>query len=145
MWGFILELLKTLGTTAIVVGASAWFTKAVITHFLSRKIEVYKIELKSESDKRIEEVKSQLQIMAQEHQIVFSRLHEKRAEIVAESYTLIHEVYTKAVRLGADVFHEGLGTPKPRTKEIFDDCLKFYDFFQSRRIYFSEEVCTLMD
>jgi hypothetical protein len=55
MWNFILELLKTLGTTAIVVGASAWLTKSLITHFLSRKIEAYKIELKSESDKGIED------------------------------------------------------------------------------------------
>jgi hypothetical protein len=145
MWEFILELLKTLGTTAIVVGAAAWLTKSVITHFLSRKIEAYKIELKGESDKKIEEVKSRLQIMAQERQIIFSRLHEKRAEIVADSYTLIHEVHSKAVGLGADIFHGGLRAPKERAKEVFDDCLKFNDFFQQRRIYFSEEVCTMTD
>lgn len=142
---FILELLKTLGTTAIVVGAAAWLTKSVITHFLSRKIEAYKIEMKGESDKKIEEVKSRLQIMAQERQIIFGRLHEKRAEIVAESYTLIHEVHSKAVGLGADIFHGGLRAPKERAKEVFDDCRKFNDFFEQRRIYFSEEVCTMTD
>ena len=145
MSGFVLELLKTLGTTAIVVGASAWLIKSLITHFLSRKIESYKVELKAESDQKIEEVKSRLQILAQEHQTIFSRLHEKRAEIVAESYGLIHDVYSKAVGLGQDVFQGGLQTPKDRVKEVFDDCLKFYDFFQRRRIYFSEEVCTMMD
>jgi hypothetical protein len=71
MRDFILELLKILGTTAIVVGASAWCTKSVITHFLSRKIEAYKTELKSESDQKIEDVKSQLQIMAQEQKNCF--------------------------------------------------------------------------
>ena len=89
---FILDLLKTLGTTAIVVAASAWVIRSLITHFLSRKIEAYKIELKNESDRRMEELKSSLQMIAQERQIVFMRLHERRAEIVAESYTLIHQL-----------------------------------------------------
>jgi hypothetical protein len=142
---FIFELLKSVGTAAVVAGAAAWLTKSVITHFLSRKIEAYKVELKRESDKEIEEVKSRLQIVALERQIVFSRLHEKRAEIVAETYTLIHEVHSKAIGLIAEVFHAGLRTPKQRAQQVFDDCLKFYDFFQRRRIYFSEEVCTMMD
>jgi len=58
--------------------------KSVIIHFLSRKIEAYKIELKRESDKEIEQIKSRLQMVALERQIVFSRLHEKRAEIVVK-------------------------------------------------------------
>lgn len=69
MWEFILELLKTLGTTAIVVGAASWLTKSVVTHFLSRKIEAYKVELKHESDREIEEVKSRLQVVALERQM----------------------------------------------------------------------------
>lgn len=88
----IFELLRSLSIAAVVSGGMAWLTKSVISHFLSRKIEAYKeaykIELKRESDKEIEEVKSRLQIVALERQIVFSRLHEKRAEIVAETYAL---------------------------------------------------------
>jgi hypothetical protein len=56
--------------------------------------------------------------MAQEHQIVLSRLHEKSAEIVAELLHITHEVYTIAVRLGADVFHGGLGTSKQGPKRF---------------------------
>jgi len=145
MWEFILELLKTLGTTAIAIGAAAWVIKSVITHFFSRKIEAYKIELKGESDKTIEEVKSRLQVLATERQIIFSRLHEKRAEIVAESYAKIREVHSKAVGLGTDIFHGGLRAPKERAKQISGDCSKFNDFFQQRRIYFSEEVGATMD
>lgn len=142
---FILELLKTVGTAAAVAGAFAWLTKSIITHFLSRNIESYKVELKRQSDREIEEVKSRLQIVASEHQIVFSRLHEKRVEIVAETYTLIHRVHSKAIGLISEVFHAGLRTPKDRAQELFDDCLKFYDFFQQHRIYFSEELCNMMD
>jgi hypothetical protein len=145
MWDFILELLKTLGTTAVVVGAAVWLTKSVITHFLSRNIEAYKLELERASNREIEELKSRLQIMAQERQIIFSRLHEKRADIIAESYTLIHQLSSKAVGLGSEMFHRGLHTPKERAEEIFDECFKFYEYFQQRRIYFSEEVCETMD
>lgn len=142
---FILELLKTVGTAAVVAAAAAWLTKSVLTHFLSRNIASYKAELKRQSDREIEEVKSRLQIVASERQIVFSRLHEKRVEIVAETYTLIHKVNSKAIGLISEVFHAGLRTPKDRAQEVFDDCLKFYDFFQQHRIYFSEELCNMMD
>jgi len=145
MWQFFLDLLKSLGTTAIVAAAAAWFTKSVITHFLSRKIESYKIELKRESDKEIEGIKSRLEIVALERQIVFSRLHEKRAEIIAETYGLIHDLHSKAMGLSAEVFHAGLRTPKDKAKEVYDDCVKFFEFFQRHRIYFGEEVCLQMD
>ena len=138
---FLLELLKTLGTTAIVIAAASWLTRSIITHVLSRNIEAYKIDLKRASDKEVEETKSKLQMVAIEHQIVFNRLHEKRAAIVAESYELIHELHSKAVSLGGDIFHAGLRTPKDRANEVFDECFKFYDYFQRRRIFFSEELC----
>lgn len=142
---FFQELVKTLGTVAIVIGAAAWLTRSIITHILSRNIETYKAELKRETDKEIERLKSRLQIAAQERQITFNRLHEKRAEIVAEAYTLIHDVRSKAVNLGAEVFHGGLRTPNEKAKEVFDECFEFYNYFQQRRIYFSEEVCGTMD
>jgi hypothetical protein len=143
--GFFQDLIKTLGAAAIVVAAVAWLAKSIITHILSRNIEVYKTELKRESDKEIEGLKSRLQIAAQERQIVFNRLHEKRAEIVAESYTLISGLTSRAVKLGGDIFHGGLRTPQQRAEEIYDECFKFYEYFQQRRIYFSEEVCETMD
>jgi hypothetical protein len=142
---FLLELLKTLGTAAIVMAAVAWLTKSIITHVLSRNIEAYKSDLKRAADKEVEETKSKLQMVAMEHQIVFSRLHEKRAEIVAESYELIHELHSKAITLGGDIFHAGLRTPKDRANEVFDECFKFYEYFQRRRIFFGEEVCKVMD
>ena len=75
------DVIKTVGTAALVVAAAAWLTKAIITHILSRKVEVYKSELKRESDQEAERVKSNLQIVALERQIVFSKLHEKRGLI----------------------------------------------------------------
>jgi hypothetical protein len=145
MKAFFVELIKTLGTAAIVVAAFAWVAKSVITHFLSRKIEAYKLELKNQSDKETERLRSRLQIIAQERQITFSRLHEKRAEIVADSYPLIHKLQSKAVKLGHDMFFSGLREPKDKAKQIFDECFEFYEYFQERRIYFSEEVCAIMD
>lgn len=141
----ILELIKSLGIAAVVFGAAAWFAKSVVNHFLSRKIEAYKIDLKRESDKEVEEIKSRLHIVALERQIIFGRLHEKRAEIIAETYTLFHELYSKASKIGHDVFFAGFSEPKNELQQVFDQCLKFYDFFQRHRIYFSDNVCSKVD
>lgn len=54
-------------------------------------------------------------------------------------------MHSKAVGLGADIFLGGLRAPKEKAKQISDDCSKFNDFFQQRRIYFSEEVGATMD
>jgi hypothetical protein len=145
MRGFILELLKTLGTTAIVVAALAWLTKSIVTHFLSRNIEAYKLELKRESDKEIVEVKSHLKIAALERQIIFSRLHEKRAKIVAKSYALIHEAYLRAFAMGSHLSDSGSPAPKEMAEAVFNACVTFTEYFQHRRIYFSEEVSNKMD
>lgn len=141
----ILELIKSLGIAAVVCGAAAWLTKSVITHFLSRKIEAYKIELKRESDKEVEGIKSRLHIMALERQIVFSRLHEKRADIIAEAYALFHELYSKASKLSHNVLFAGFSEPKKELQQTFEECLKFYDFFQRNRIYFGDNTCEKID
>jgi hypothetical protein len=141
----ILELIKSLGIAFFVSGAAAWLTKSVITHFLFRNIEEYKIELKRQSDKEVEEIKSRLTILALERQIVFSRLHEKRADIIAEAYALFHELYSKTSKMSHDIFFAGGSAPKKELQLIFDECLKFYDFFQRNRIYFDENTCMKID
>jgi hypothetical protein len=90
------NVIKTVGTAALVVAAAAWLTESIITHILSRKVEVYKSELKRESDQEAERVKSNLQIVALERQIVFNKLHEKRGLVIAECYALLRTLQYSA-------------------------------------------------
>ncbi len=57
-------LFKTLGSTAIIVAAFAWLSKALFNHLLSRDIERFKArfaaELKNNYDKELEQFKANI-------------------------------------------------------------------------------------
>ena len=69
----------------------AYLAKLFIGHRLSRDISSFQSELKATSDAAIERLRSDLQLHAIEHQVRFSRLHEKRATTLAELNSLIAE------------------------------------------------------
>ncbi len=84
------EIITTLGVTTSVgvplLGAAAWLIKTVLNQGLARDAEVFRTQLRADADKEIERLKNSLQMVAVEHQVRFSKLHEKRAEIMAELY-----------------------------------------------------------
>jgi hypothetical protein len=71
MW---IDLLKTVLPQAVLIAAVAWLAKAITTHRLSKDIERFK---------------SNLLIEATRDNTVFSRLHERRAELIAEVYAAL--------------------------------------------------------
>jgi hypothetical protein len=101
------DLMSTIITSAfvsaILVGLLLFLTKSWISERLKNaikseydlKLESYKVELKAESEVAIENLKSRLSVAATEHQIRFSRLHESRAEVIAETYALLRNLYEK--------------------------------------------------
>jgi hypothetical protein len=81
MTSFWEEILRTVGTAAVIVAATAWLAQRVVVHLLSKDVEGYKIRLQSEFNAQIEELKSRLQSASEEQRIRFSSLHEKRRKL----------------------------------------------------------------
>jgi hypothetical protein len=52
------DILKTLGSTAIVVAAITFISKALIEHFFRRDLEAYKAELKRAVDLELSDAKA---------------------------------------------------------------------------------------
>jgi hypothetical protein len=100
---FIFAIITSASVGAILTGlllflAKSWISeklKNAIKSEYDQKLETYKAELKAESDVAIENLKSRLSIAANEHQVRFSRLHETRAEVIAETYALLRDLYEK--------------------------------------------------
>lgn len=138
------EILTALGGSAILIGAIAWLTKSIITHFLSKDVVNFKNQIKAESDKNIEAFKNALQMAAFEHQVRFSKLHEKRADVIAEIYKLIVESNNSIYNVLLPARFEG----QPSDEEMIKDatsklnmCLNSYDI---NRIYLREESCKIV-
>ncbi len=152
MENFWQELTKLLGIFILFAGAISWLIKSIITHFLSRDtesyksqltrdVENYKIQLNTEATKEIEKLKGSLQITAKEHEVRFSKLHEKRAEIISKLYS---KLYQADVSVGAleirvkDGYDETI--LKEAAQKAHERCLIALRFFEKNRLYLSKEL-----
>lgn len=135
-------LLTTLGGGTAILGAVAWLIRTVLNHALTRDAEAFKARLKADTDIEAEKLKSSLQIVAFEHQIRFSSLHAKRAEVIAEIYSQMVEVEQHGKRfVYVDVFDQ---TRQQAYSETMKRLVEFFFFLEKRRIYLPESICTLM-
>lgn len=104
----ILGGLTVTGVLAFFKDSILGWIKRKIEHDLAKDLETHKAELKAETDrqiethkaalaiqntKEIERLKADLQIIAAERQIQFSRLHERRAKILATTFKYVLAFY----------------------------------------------------
>jgi len=141
------ELLTTVSSTGVIVSAVAYLVKEVLIHRLSRESDAFKTHLQSTSDAEIERLKNTLQMTALEHQVRFSKLHERRAEVIAESYKRLVE---DVVWAGQNFISTGAfkGNEQEREEE-FNKTLthfrNFTEYIEGHRIYLPENICALLD
>lgn len=100
----------------------------------------FKIQLQSSKDVEIEHLRASLQQVATEHQIRFAKLHEKRALVIADLYTLLVEAPAHA---GQFIF-QGVRDPEQAEKATAK-VLELYKFININRIYLPESICRLLD
>ncbi len=113
---FLLEIVTSAGVSAALTAFLIWFAKTTISEGLKnaikneydQKLETHKSELKARTDTdimthkaqlesqmsaEVEKLKSSLSIAAAERHIKFSKLHDERASVIAETYSLLSEFY----------------------------------------------------
>jgi hypothetical protein len=88
----IVAVFTTIGGGAVLLGAAAYLIRAALTQRLLLDAEGFKSQLKASADAEVERLKVSLQMSALEHEVRFSKLHEKRAEVIAELYGRLVEI-----------------------------------------------------
>jgi len=134
------DIVIALGGQAAFLGAVAWLAKSLVSQRLAREAEEFKIKLKADADIEIERLKSSLQIVAAEHQVRFAKLHEKRAEVIAQLYAMLVD----ARQLTREFVYGGPRDAE-RRKKAFDKSFKLSQFIDINRIYLQPAVCALLD
>jgi Co/Zn/Cd efflux system component len=86
------DVLTTVGGGGAVLAAAAYLIKTALTHSLTRDAEKFRVQLTADANTQIENLKSTLEMAALEHQVRFSNLHAKRAEVIATIYKKAFEV-----------------------------------------------------
>jgi hypothetical protein len=133
----------TLTSGAVVLAPAAWLTKTLLSDHLVRQAEAFKIKLRADFATANERLKNSLQMVALEHQVRFSKLHEKRAQV-------IEKVYQRLVELekgyGRFVLVDGFETDTQKQQDArIKINVKMYNtalFIEKHRIYLPAEVCT---
>ncbi len=132
--------LSVFGGSVAFFGAAAWLTRSLIRHLLSKDLEKFRLDLTTQHDIALERAKSDLQRLFREHEIRFSHLHEKRAEIIAQLYQMTVET-NDAAEACVQAFRE---KPDKRrfdlAKEAIDRGDELAEFVIRNKIYFSRHL-----
>jgi hypothetical protein len=137
-------LAAILGNT-VIVGTLAWLAKTFIESVSARDAKRFEQELRSFADQTIERLKSDLQLRTQEHEIKLSRLHEKRATVIAELNSLLAEAMWEAESLFAVMEWAGEPSKAEKYGKAMDKLVEFFRFFDKNRIYLPTELCDSLD
>ncbi|TFW72986.1 hypothetical protein C3Y98_01105 [Methylotenera oryzisoli] len=153
MSDFFLQLLSSAAVSAFLSGFVIWLTKSWISERIKNsikneydeKLETHKAQLKAQADVESERLRSQLSIAATEHQVKFSRLHDKRAEVIAELYGLLVQAHWDAGSFISPVEFGGEPTKKEKYVTAMNAIADFFRFFEKNKIYLPIELCDLLE
>lgn len=139
------EISAVIGGSGVLFGAMAWLMRSIINHFLSKDLANFKLNLQKESQQELLRLQSSLQLVQLEHQVRFAKLHENRAEIIAETYSKL----VKLQKTTSDFVHMyqrvNDSKNKENIKQLWDAADDFKEYFEKHRIYFNPNTCSEID
>jgi hypothetical protein len=141
----ITNLAVVTGGGTVLVGASAWLMKTVITHKLTTEADTFKNRMKADADIEIERLKSSLQIVATEHQVRFTKLHERRAEIIADLYKKLIDLHRHAEFFVVTRENNPDPAKDAEFRKLQQEMGDFQKFYQEHQIYLPLDVCTSLE
>lgn len=95
--------------------------------------------------KDLEKFKADLEVAAIEHQIRFSKLHEKRADVLAELYKLLVLATSETRSFVSLIEWAGEPDKKQKYQNAMNAIYDFFRFFDQHRIYIPEALCASVD
>lgn len=75
-----------LGGNVIFLAVVAFLGRTLVTHWLDKDLGRFKSDLEHTATQQLETLKNRLQIAANEHAILLTKLQERRAEVIGEIY-----------------------------------------------------------
>ena len=136
------DIIKTIGTNAVFLAVVGFVAKSLFNQMLSRDVDKFRIELQATNDKELVKFRSELEKTAFEHQTRFTKLYDKRAEIIGNIYPLILDAEAKCLSL-APTF---LDIPEEKLiSQAFEVTRDLRIYFDRNRLYLDTELCSDID
>lgn len=125
------EILTVVGSSAVAICAVAWLAKSIITHWLSKDVDLQKAKLKSVADMELERLR-----------VRFSHLHEKRLDAIATLHVQLVDLFDSVESNVTP--HQGPGFHERRVERVKIFEILTADFlrnFKKQRLYLSKTLC----
>lgn len=138
-------LLLAFGGNAALLAVLALVGKSLLEKLIARDTKRFESELQAKSAAAIEQLKNELQLKTIEHQVRFSRLHEKRASVIADINGHLAEVMWEAERLLLLMQWGSEPQMEEKHQGAMNKLVEFFRFFDKHRIYLPEPLCTSLE
>jgi len=102
---------------------------------LSKDLEKFKSFLSED----LEKLKSELTLLNKRQEITFSRLHEKRATLIAEVYAILADI-DRGLTSERLYLKRHLKDESPTQKDLTVDLDRLKEFLRLNRLYFPDEL-----
>jgi hypothetical protein len=138
-------ILLAFGGNAALLAVLGLLGKSFLDKLIVRDTRQFETDLKAKSDSAIEHLKNELQLNSIEHQVKFSRLHEKRAEVIAELYGHLVEALWEAESFLSPMEWAGEPSKKEKHGAALKKLVDLYRYFDKHRIYLPTDLCGSME
>lgn len=138
-------ILTVFGGVSALLALLGYLGRTAIKHWLDKDLDVHKANLRLAEVESTERLRSSLQLAAHEHQVRFTRLHEKRAEVISKLYELLREHMWSSGKATSIVRISGGTTPEQDIIEADKQRVEVYRYFMTNRIYLPVDACASID
>jgi hypothetical protein len=134
-----------LGGNAVFLAVVAFLGKSIITHWLNKDIERFKSDIRGAADIELAKLRGALEIAANEHSILLSRLQDNRAKVIDELYGRLAAAIEAMTRyLG--VFGSLDNSPtEEKAKGAAEAINAFVEYFDQKRVWLPPECCAKVE
>lgn len=119
--------------------------KAQLKSEYDQKLETHKAQLKAQSDVEIEQLKSRLSVAAAQQQVRFSRLHEKRAEVITQVYASLNTLLIAVSEYTAVIEPAGMPPREERAKNAGEAINNFWGLYRDNKIFIPRPTTVKLD
>ncbi len=138
-------VLVAIGGNATLLAILGYLAKSLLDKVIVRDTKRFESDLKAKSDAAIENLKNSLQLKTIEHQVRFSKLHEKRAEVIAKLYVILVESLWETESFVSPM--EFVGELSKNEKHVLarNKLADVYRYFDQHRIYLPDTLCDSLE
>ncbi len=126
---------------AAALAVLGWLAKSLIQNLLNKDLAVHRVRLELENERASQAFGHELALAAREHDITFSKLHQRRAQTIAKLYRLLSITADKGINYSTPITY----SDEPSKSELYNIFASAFNeaahYFYSNKLFLPEESC----